>query len=78
MSYEMGRAPKVKDRWYGDYRFRHRRDFTPREFKGEAQFTLDDLYITPLTHRRHYTENGRLLYEPIAGFQKENCRAFVR
>ena len=65
MGFEKGRAPKVKDRWYGDHNYRYRREFTPREFKGEAQFTFDDLYITPFTHRRHYSENGRLQYEPI-------------
>lgn len=65
MGNERGRAPKVKDRWYGDHKYRHRRDFKPREFQGEAQFKLDELYISPFTHRRRYTESGEMQYVPI-------------
>lgn len=27
---KIGKAPKVKDRWYGDHKYRQRRDLTPR------------------------------------------------
>ena len=61
----MGKAPKVKDRWYGDHKRRERRELKPREFKGTPQFTLDELYITPFTHRRRYSEDGRVTYVPV-------------
>ena len=60
-----GKAPKVKDRWYGDHKYRYERKLKPREFKGVPQFTFDELYITPFTHRRHYSEDGRLSYIPL-------------
>lgn len=66
MSYDKkGKAPKVKDRWYGDHKWRRGRDFTPRVFKGEPQYTLDDLYISPLTSRRRYSEDGKITYIPL-------------
>ncbi len=66
MAYDkIGKAPKVKDRWYGDHKYRQRRDLTPRELKGEPQFKLDDLYITPFTRQRRYSEDGRVSYVPI-------------
>jgi hypothetical protein len=56
MAYDKnGKAPKVKDRWYGDHKYRQRRDLTPRELKGEPQFKLDDLYITPFIRQRRYS-----------------------
>ena len=59
MAYDkIGKAPKVKDRWYGDHKYRQGRDFSPREFKGEPQFKLDDLYINPFTLQRRYSEDG--------------------
>ena len=65
MGYERnGRVPKVKDRWYGDHKYRNRRELKPREFKGKPQFTFDELYITPFTHRR-YSEDGRVTYVPM-------------
>ena len=54
-----GMAPKVKERWYGDHKYRHR-----RELKGESLFTFDELYITPFTLRR-YSEDGRVTYVPV-------------
>lgn len=58
MAYDKkGKVPKVKDRWYGDHKYRHGRELKPREFKGTPQFTFDELYITPFTHRRHYSED---------------------
>ena len=60
-----GKAPKVKDRWYGDHKYRHGRDFSPREFKGNPQFKLNDLYITPFTRQRRYNEEGHVLYVQI-------------
>lgn len=66
MAYDnKGKAPKVKDRWYGDHKYRHGRELKPREFKGTPQFTFDELYITPFTHRRHYSEDGLVTYVPL-------------
>ena len=66
MAYDRkGKAPKVKDRWYGEHKMRFGRDFSLREFVGEPQFTLDDLYITPFTHRRRYSDEGRESYVPV-------------
>lgn len=67
---KIGKAPKVKDRWYGDHKYRQRRDLTPRELKGEPQFKLDDLYITPFTLQRRYSEDGRVSYVPIERYLK--------
>lgn len=53
MAYDKkGKVPKVKDRWYGDHKYRHGRELKPREFKGTPQFTFNELYITPFTHHR--------------------------
>ena len=60
-----GKVPKVKDRWYGDHNYRYARDFKPREFVGKPQFTIDELYISPFTHRRRYSEEGRITYVPV-------------
>ena len=66
MAYDKkGKAPKVKDRWYNDHKYRHGRDFQPREFKGNPQFTLDELYISPFTHVRRYSEEGVVTYLPM-------------
>ena len=58
-------AHRVKDRWYGDYTGGGWHGLNPREFKGEAQFTLEQLYITPFSHRRRYSEDGRIQYLPL-------------
>lgn len=60
-----GRAPKVKDRWYGRHEYRHTRDFSPRVLKVEPPFTFDQLYISPMTVRRCYGDNGKARYEPV-------------
>lgn len=60
-----GKPPKVKDRWYNDHKYRHGRDFTPRELKVEPQFTLADLYISPFNYERRYNGEGRRIYVPI-------------
>lgn len=52
----------VKDRWYGT---RQGRRPKKREFAGKPQFTLDDLYISPLAFRRRYTEEGVVEYIPV-------------
>lgn len=64
-SNKTGRAPKVKDRWYNDHKNRNRRELKPRELKGTPQFTFDELYITPFTLRRRYSEDGRVSYVPV-------------
>ena len=65
MADEKGKAPKVKDRWYGEHKWRRRRDLKPREYNGEPQFTFDSLYISPFTLRRRYSEEGKVSYVPI-------------
>ncbi|WP_165156323.1 hypothetical protein [Parabacteroides sp. ZJ-118] len=52
----------VKDRWYG-----RRKGRVPKErlFAGKPQFTLDDLYISPLAFRRRYTDEGVVEYIPV-------------
>lgn len=39
------------------------RDFTPRVLKGTPQYTMDDLFISPLRQRRRYNEDGYVSYE---------------
>ena len=41
------------------------RKIVKRELKGEPQFTLVDLYITPFTLRKRYDEDGRWQYVPV-------------
>ena len=66
MAYDKnGKGPKVKDRWYGDHKYRQRCDLTPRELKGDPQFKLDDLYITPFIRQRRYSADGLVSYVPI-------------
>jgi len=50
MTGDKGNRASVMNRWggYGKGTFYEK---TPRKpFKGEAQYSLDDLYITPFTH----------------------------
>lgn len=66
MAYDKnGKGPNVKDRWYGDHKYRQRRDLTPHELKGEPKFKLDDLYITPFIRQRRYSADGLVSYVPI-------------
>jgi len=58
-------AYRVKDRWYGDYRGGRRQSLNSRELKSEPQFKFDDLYITPFTHRRRFSEDGEMQYVPL-------------
>lgn len=41
------------------------RKILKRELKSEPQYTLDDLFISPFTQKRHYDEDGRCWYVPI-------------
>lgn len=36
-----------------------------RRFKGQPQFTLDQLYIPPFNYERSHTQDGRIVYQPI-------------
>lgn len=38
------------------------RELNPRKLKSPAQFTLDQLYISPFSKRRKYDEDGRVSY----------------
>lgn len=63
----MGNRQNVLDRWYGGYtRSAFREAKKPRApFHGTPQFTFDQLYITPFTHRRTSDEFGNVVYYPI-------------
>lgn len=41
------------------------REFTERKLKVEPQFKFNDLFITPFTQKRHYSEEGVVSYVPI-------------
>ena len=64
----MGNRARVLDRWYGrnNRRSSWRDPQKPRgAFMGEAQYKFEDLYISPLTHRRTADTNGNIIYVPI-------------
>lgn len=68
MAGKKGNRANVTDRWYGVNKSSSWRSQTPRPaFKGEAQYTLDDLFITPFTHELTSDELGRTGYTPIVG-----------
>ena len=52
----------------GLYDMRHnnpRHEVRLRRFKGQPQFTVEQLYITPFHYQRTYTPEGLILYNPI-------------
>jgi len=60
----MGNRAKVLDRWYGSYGRRSVKK--PRAaFTGEPQYKFEDLYISPLTHKRTADADGNIIYVPI-------------
>lgn len=64
----MGNRAKVLDRWYGRNKGDHiwRAEKTPRAaFTGEAQYKFEDLFISPLTHKRSADADGNIIYVPI-------------
>jgi len=65
MTQDKGNRAKVMGRWLNiEKEFRNRQ--TPRKpFKGEAQYSLDDLYITPFTHELTSDGLGRTGYTPL-------------
>lgn len=60
-----GNRAKVMDRWYGDNRNSRYRHGERAPFKGEPQYTLDQLFITPFTHVLTEDGAGRKEYTPI-------------
>lgn len=55
MTERIGNRANVVSRWNRDRAYRR----APRKpFKGKAQFTFDDLYITPFTHELQTDERG--------------------
>lgn len=42
-----------------------RRGLVPRVLKSEPQFTLDELYISPFTARRQFSDDGEASYVPL-------------
>lgn len=63
----MGNRKNVLDRWYGDnHRSPNSEARKPRAlFRGTPQFTFDQLYISPFTHRRSADEYGNIVYRPV-------------
>ena len=64
----MGNRARVLDRWYGSNNRRSgwRAPNKPRAaFTGEAQYKFEDLFISPLTHRRTADADGNIIYVPI-------------
>ena len=63
----MGNRARVLDRWYGSYgRSSWRAAKKPRAaFAGEAQYKFEDLFISPLTHKRSVDADGNIIYVPI-------------
>ncbi len=60
----MGNRAKVLDRWYGSYGGRSVKK--PRAaFTGEPQYKFEDLFVSPLTHRRTADADGNIIYVPI-------------
>lgn len=53
------------NRWYGSGEGRSYSQTPRKPFKGEAQFTFDDLYITPFTYELTADELGRTGYTPL-------------
>ena len=66
----MGNRKNVLSRWYGDKYGENKKK--PREpFRGTPQFTFDQLYITPFTHRRAADDLGNIIYSPIPDINLE-------
>ena len=64
----MGNRARVLDRWYGrnNRRSGWRAAKTPRgAFTGVPQYKFEDLYISPLTHKRSADADGNIIYVPI-------------
>ena len=59
-----GNSWKTRNKTNADFGLEGRK-IVKRELKGEAQFTLDDLYITPFTLRKRYDEDGRWQYVSV-------------
>lgn len=51
--------------WVSSWAKEHPRDLKPRKLADEPQFTFEQLYISPFTQKRRYTEDGRVFYDPI-------------
>ena len=64
----MGNRARVLDRWYSGYGGRSRRrggNASRAAFTGEAQYKFEDLFISPLTHKRSADADGNIIYVPI-------------
>ena len=63
----MGNRARVLDRWYGRNRHSGWRDpQKPRgAFTGVPQYKFEDLFISPLTHKRSADADGNIIYVPI-------------
>ena len=56
-----GNSWKTRNRTNADYG-RPSRQVVKREFRGEPQYTLDQLYISPFTRRKRWDEDGHWQY----------------
>lgn len=62
---EQEQTTERKAEIYIGYKGRSKHDESIRAYKGEPQFRLADLYITPFNYKRSYTADGRKTYVPI-------------
>lgn len=65
MSEHKGNRKNVLDRWYGDGNGTRNYQSMRKPFKGEPQFSFDDLYVMPFTHELTADDMGRKGYTPL-------------
>ena len=65
MAEKKGNRSNVMNRWYGRDKDGLRHQTPRRPFKGEPQYTLDQLFITPFTHAFTADDMGRTGYTPV-------------
>lgn len=65
MANKKGNRTNVMNRWYGREKGSWRPQSPRTPFKGEPQYTIDQLFITPFTHAFTADDMGRTGYTPI-------------
>lgn len=65
MADKKGNRTNVMSRWYGRNKDGRRHHAPRMPFKGEPQYTLEKLFITPFTHAFTSDDMGRTGYTPI-------------
>ena len=65
MAYKNGNRANVLNRWYSRNKEGLNRQAARTPFKGEPQYTFDELFIPPFTHAFTADNEGRTGYTPI-------------